>query len=158
MYGGLLEYCRTGHALEKHLVQSFVQLQAAGCYEEMLPTSPEDTIIEEMAFRYGRADLVIFHIDGSATVIEAKDGSKGYSHVVGGIGQAGLYASQLGSAKGGVTRVRRCLMWSSTGDDVLDLLIGETCLKAGVVPLCRLSSYELVEIGRRVLAERGLEY
>jgi hypothetical protein len=46
--------------------------------EDRIPINQQlDTLICEMAFKYGRADIVIFHVDGSASVIEAKDGTKG---------------------------------------------------------------------------------
>jgi hypothetical protein len=103
--------------------------------EDRIPMSHLDTVVCEMAFKFGRADIVVFHIDGSASVIEAKDGSRGYTHVVAGIGQAGLYAAQLGMSKGGITKIRRCLLWTSTGNVDLDAVIETTCLKANVVPL-----------------------
>jgi hypothetical protein len=154
----IMDYCRSGVALERHLVVSFIQMQACGHYETDIPMSPEDTIVEEMSFRYGRADLVVFHIDGTASVIEAKDGSKGYSHVVAGIGQASLYASQLAMTRGALKKVRRCLMWSSTRDEGLDALIWATCKTAGVVPLIRASGQEMVEVARQGLRDVGVEY
>jgi hypothetical protein len=95
-----------------------------------VPLDVNDSIHYEMAFKYGRADIVIFHIDGSATVIEVKDGSKGYNHVVSGIGQAGLYASQLIH----LSNVRRCLLWTSTSNKSLDIQITKTCNEANVIP------------------------
>ena len=106
-----------------------------------------------MSFRYGRADLVLFHVDGSATVVEAKDGSRGYTHVVAGIGQAGLYATQLAMSKGAIKKVRRALLWSSTGDAMLDALIEESCLQAGVVPVPWPSMRVLQETTLATIAE-----
>jgi hypothetical protein len=88
-----------------------------------------------MSLRFGRADIVVFHADGSASVIEAKDGSKGYAHVVAGIGQASLYAVQIAMAKGAVTRVRRALLYSSTGDILQDACVEAACEQASVIPL-----------------------
>lgn len=123
------------HGVEADLVRSFVEVESAGQHDEVLGMLPSDVIVREMAFKFGRADIVVFHTDGSATVIEAKDGAKGYSHVVSGIGQAGLYAVQLGMSKGAITRVRRALLWTSTGNLTADVLISMTCRNAGVVSL-----------------------
>lgn len=113
---------------ERDVVRTFLEVRevwAAG-----VPFHPEDTIVTEMAFRHGRADLVIFHVDGTATVVEAKDGTKGYSHVVAGIGQASLYAAQLAMTRS-LRGVRRCLLWSSTGDLKLDALLSIAAESAG---------------------------
>lgn len=120
---------------ERDLVRAFLVAHAGGCLEERLPMTTECKIVTEMAFRYGRADLVVFHSDGSATVVEAKDGAKGYSNVAAGIGQSGLYAVQLAMSKGAVKSVRRALLWSSTGDLFLDALIEIVCEQARVVSL-----------------------
>ena len=123
------------HGTETHVVRQFVELHQTGNYEDRLPLTAECVLICEQAFKYGRADIVVYHSDGSATVIEAKDGAKGYSHVVGGIGQATLYAVQLANTKGAVAKVRRALLWSSTGDLALDGMIEDACEQAGVVAL-----------------------
>ena len=120
---------------EADLVSAFVQQEQCGFHEDDIPMTPCCTIVREMSFKYGRADLVVFHSDGSATVIEAKDGSKGYNHVVAGIGQAGLYAAQLAMGRHNLTTVRRALLWSSTGDSIADLYIMYACEAAGIVPL-----------------------
>lgn len=125
--------CPTGN--ESDLVRLFCELEEQGRHDEAIGTKSSDTIVREMVFRFGRADIVVFHQDGAATVIEAKDGAKGYNHVVAGIGQVGLYAAQLAMTRGAITRVRRALMWTSTGDQFLDALIAEVCDQAGVVPV-----------------------
>lgn len=130
----ILEKCRP-HGLEAHIVQMFRQGAEQGQFEDRIPHTAHDTTVYEMAFKFGRADIVIFHFDGSASVIEVKDGTKGYNHVVSGIGQAGLYSTQLAIAKGTLTKVRKCLLWTSTGDVALDGVIEETCEAACVVPL-----------------------
>lgn len=97
-------------------------------------TAEVDCPIFEMPLRIGRADLVIFHIDGTVTVIEVKDGSKGFSHVAAGIGQSILYATQLvitGQAK----TVRRALLWTSTGNTWCDVLLSSACKQADVIPI-----------------------
>lgn len=123
--------------VEADIVDIFVRCATGGhAIEDRIPLNPDtDTIIREMSFKYGRADIVIFHVDGSASVIEAKDGSRGYNHVVSGIGQASLYAAQLGARAGAVTKVRKCLLWTSTGDAILDGVIEDVCLTANTIPL-----------------------
>lgn len=120
---------------ESDIVRAFLETHACGFSDERLPLQQADTILCEQVLRYGRADIVVYHVDGTISVIEAKDGSKGYTAVVAGIGQATLYAAQLGQTKGVARCIRRCLMWASTGDLLLDVLIEDACRAAGVVPL-----------------------
>jgi hypothetical protein len=130
--------------LESDLVRMFMESFECGIMEDRIPMTPNDTVVREMSFRYGRADIVIFHADGSASVIEAKDGSKGYNHVVSGIGQSALYASQLAMTKGAISKVRKCLMWTSIGSIDADSVIEDSCISAGVVPLPWPSMRELM--------------
>ena len=123
------------HGVEYDLVQQFKESTECGYFDERIPHTEACICLYEQSFKYGRADIVIYHVDGSASVIEVKDGTKGYTHTVSGIGQATLYATQLAMSRGAVTKVRRCLMWSSTGDIQLDVLIEIACEKAGVIPL-----------------------
>jgi len=125
---------------ESDIVRVFLETHACGVGDERLPLHEADTILCEQVLRYGRADIVVYHVDGSISVIEAKDGSNGYSAVVAGIGQATLYATQLGQAKGVARCIRRCLLWSSTGDLMLDVLIEDACQAAGVVSLSMASA------------------
>lgn len=120
---------------EAELVLLFLEQEAAGHHDQEACIVPSDTIVREMPFRFGHADLVMFHVDGSVTVIEARDGSRGYDHVVAGIGRAGLYAVQLAASKGAVKRVRRALLWSSTDDFAADGAIGAACAVAGEIPM-----------------------
>lgn len=120
---------------EAAIVLMFRSCAATPQREARIPLKGEDTIVYEMAFRFGRADIVVFHIDGSASVIEVKDGTRGYNHVVAGIGQAGLYASQLAGRRAGLTKIRRCLLWTSTGNLVADAEIEDVCIAANVIPL-----------------------
>lgn len=93
-----------------------------------------DRLVAEMRLRFGRADFVIFHADGSATVIEVKDGSNGYNHVVAGIGQASLYAAQLLRMRGAVNNVRKVLLWTSTGSADMDWAIECACYESNTIP------------------------
>lgn len=123
------------HGSEADLVALFMEQEATGRHEPMIGAGPHDTIAREMKLRFGRADIVVFHVDGGATVIEAKDGAQGYHHVVGGIGQASLYAAQLAITRGAIKYVRKALLWSSTGDAFLDAVIDAACRQANTIPL-----------------------
>ena len=153
----VIAYDEAPHGVERDLVRQFIEIQDAGCHDERLPLTAECVLIREQAFKYGRADIVAYHSDGSATVIEAKDGTKGYSHVIGGIGQATLYAVQLANTKGALTSVRRALLWSSTGSLELDGVIEDACERAGVValPMPSISLMQAMnETGRRMAANK----
>lgn len=121
---------------EASLVSMFlVTCQREATLDERLPfLSIHDSFVKEFRLPYGRADIVIFHLDGSATVVEAKDGTNGYNHVVAGIGQVGLYAAQL-AMKGQVRTVRRALLFSGTSHLEADLAIELACEQANVTPL-----------------------
>jgi hypothetical protein len=81
-------------------------------------------------------DLVRWFCESMRTKrIEAKDGTKGYRHVLAGIGQVGLYAVQLGMTKRAVTRIQRALLWTSTDNILSDALVEEVCEQAGVISL-----------------------
>ncbi|MFL9943718.1 hypothetical protein [Paraburkholderia graminis] len=123
------------HGIERDIVNLFKEQIQTGHLEDRIPMTAHDKVVYEMALKFGRADIVVFHFDGSASVIEVKDGTKGYNHVVSGIGQAALYATQLAATKGALKRVRKCLLWSSTGSIALDATIEAACEQAGVVPL-----------------------
>lgn len=110
-------------------------LRAGVKFEDRIPINGLDTVVYEMALRFGRADIVIFHIDGSCSVIEAKDGSRGYNHVVSGIGQAGLYSTQISIRNPSLKKVRKCLLWTSTGNTELDAVIEVNCIESNTVPL-----------------------
>lgn len=140
------------HGVEQDLVRVFIEMHQVGIFEERLPMqSDADTIAQEFAFRHGRADIIMFHADGTATVIEAKDGRHGHTHVVSGIGQCGLYAAQLSARPGALRAVRRALMWTSVGTIEGDALIEEVCGAAGVIPLPYPSTITLV--ANRMAAE-----
>jgi len=102
---------------------------------DCLSMSPDDTVVLEYTLKIGRADIVIFHVDGSASVIEVKDGATGYRSVVAGIGQASLYACQIAALKVSLKDVRRVLAWSSIGNDAEDRVVKEACEMAGVLPI-----------------------
>lgn len=123
------------HGIELDIVNQFKECLICGVYDERLPMTKHDTVVYEMAFKFGRADIVIFHLDGSASVIEVKDGTKGYGHVVSGIGQAALYSAQLGMNRGALKAVRKCLLWTSTGNVDLDGVIESTCEQSDTIAL-----------------------
>jgi len=105
--------------------------------EDRLPIHPKlDCICYEFAVKYGRADIVVFHSDNSATVIEVKNGDVGPMWVMSGLGQVAMYAMQIAlSQKGALKRVRKALLWTSTGDLLADAIIETACEEAGVIAL-----------------------
>jgi hypothetical protein len=131
------------HGTEKDLVRSFLGRLKEHSYYGLVLYSPYDKVIPEMRMRYGRADITIFHVDGTASVIEAKDGSYGYGHVVSGLGQVVSYGAQLALINASVKRVRRYLLWSSTGNESLDSFIVDMCIDAKVIPLLDLPIHEI---------------
>ena len=137
------------HGTEADVVRSY--LLSMHLCEDRIPVTKKCTVVREMAFHRGRADIVIFHTDGSASVIEAKDGTRGYQHVLSGIGQSGLYAAQLAMTRA-VRPIRRCLLWSSTGDMLTDVLVEQACDDAGVVSLPCETTREIVAVRRAAAA------
>jgi len=132
----ILSERRNPPGLESDIVRMFKEQCITGHFDDRIPMlCAEDTITYEFSVKAGRADIVIFHIDGSASVIEVKDGSNGYNHVVAGIGQAALYAVQFGMRRDILTRVRKCLLWTSTGDLYKDALIEMACIESKTIPL-----------------------
>ena len=131
---------------EADIVRIFVRDHNNGFYDPAIPDSEGATVVTEMPFKYGRADIIVFHVDGSASVIEVKNGSNGYRHVVAGIGQASLYASQLAMTRGAVSKVRKCLMWTSTGDISLDAQIEEACEAANTIPMPLVHMHKLMAV------------
>ena len=144
------------HGVERDIVRLFRESVAVCKFEDRIPMTRHDTVVYEMVLKFGRADIGVFHFDGSASVIEVKDGTKGYNHVVSGIGQASLYASQLAMSKGALKSVRKCLLWTSTGQLTLDGVIEEACEQANVIPLPWQSMASLMatrEAVRRVMVK-----
>jgi hypothetical protein len=89
----------------------------------------------ELPLRRGRADMVAFHVDGTATVVEVKDGANGIAAVLAGIGQVTAYAVQLGMSSGEPLLVRKALAFSATGSLQTDEEIIIACLMARVIPI-----------------------
>lgn len=142
------------HGVESDIVRTFRESAERGYYDPLLPMTPQDSIAYELPLRFGRADIVVFHVDGSASVIEVKDGARGYNHVVCGIGQAALYAVQI-AQKGAIKRVRKCLLWTSTGDLLLDVVIQIACEQADTIPLPWQSTASLLAMRRAVASVLG---
>lgn len=93
-----------------------------------------DETIEQFSLDGRRADIVILHTRAlRATVIEAKSGRGGVTHVAQGIGQALLYAMTF-SVEFAI-RTRPALLWSSLGNPADDALIAAICDGAGVLAL-----------------------
>lgn len=89
--------------------------------------------IPEYPVPRGRVDYLIIHADGSLTVCELKDGSKGKQHVLSGLGQCIAYAVQIGMARAGIPQIRKALAFSSWGRPDEEILVIEACRAAGVI-------------------------
>jgi hypothetical protein len=89
----------------------------------------------EFPVRRGRADFMLYHDDGSATVVELKDGSYGVQSLLAGIGQVIGYAMQIGMNNPGISCLRKALVFSSCGTVEDDQLIIDACEHAGVIPI-----------------------
>lgn len=126
---------KSGESAVVQQLLHFMRHPSAQMPLDCLPLSPDDTLILEYTLRIGRADVVIFHVDGSASVIEVKDGTTGYRNVVAGIGQASLYACQLAAVKGTLKEVRRVLAWSSLRNEEENRVVRNACEMAGVLPI-----------------------
>lgn len=124
--------------------QLLLDLRRCGPLTSALPMNEADTIRSEFSLNIGRADVVVFHIDGTVSVIEVKDGATGYRSVVAGIGQATMYSCQIGRLHGSVTGVRRVLAWSRIGNKKEDDLLQESCKLAGVIPVIVPSRADLI--------------
>ncbi len=100
-----------------------------GCVPPILSWQPEFQV------RRGRADFMLYHSDGSATVVELKDGAYGHQALLAGIGQVIGYAMQIGMNNPGISSLRKALVFSSCGSIEDDQLICEACDHAGVIPV-----------------------
>ena len=101
---------------------------------DRLPIFVPATDLVDFAFHPGRARITIHHADGSATVIEVRDGASGFDHVFDGIGQTKLDGIAVAVAAG-THQVRRALLWTSVDNVILDAIIELACGRAGVIPL-----------------------
>lgn len=95
----------------------------------------EDTAVFNYRLRVGIADVVVFHVDGSATVIQVQDGASGFRSVLGGLGQLGLCAAQVDRAKA-LKGVRRALAWTPVvAPDGVNPIIERVSKDAGAIPV-----------------------
>ena len=91
-----------------------------------------------------RADMVLFHIDNSVSIIEAKGPKKTAVEAASGIGQLLVYGATLPTAIGYVpTRLNLILAFPRLGNKDDEYALDVACNTAGVVPL-RLASPEQV--------------
>jgi hypothetical protein len=98
--------------------------------------SVEDTIMFNYPLRVGTADIAVFHLDGTATVIELRDGTQGGRAVMGGLGQVGLYAVQLDPNKA-LRQVRRAVAWTPVAAPAgVNEIIAQAVIDAGGIPVC----------------------
>jgi RecB family endonuclease NucS len=103
---------------------------------------PEGVIQFEFPVPRGRADIVVFHNDGTVSAIEVK-GFRDLRGVLDGIGQVIMYSVQLGYSK--TTKgIRKILIAPYSGEDPEALLIHSACKSAGVefVPFGTLAEHQ----------------
>jgi hypothetical protein len=110
----------------------------------------------EVEFRLpkGVADMVLFHMDGSISVVEAKS-KRTETAIAAGIGQLCMYAVQLGFSRTH-SAIRKLLVAPVIGKDPNSLLLDMTCEAAGVrfIPLGTTEEHRDVSRG---FAVKGLE-
>ena len=85
---------------------------------------------QEYSLTRGRCDFVVFHSDGSVTVVEAK-GSRELRNAAGGIGQLLSYTIQIGMARPGAV-VRGLLVAPVAPGTEEARLLDEACRRAGM--------------------------
>lgn len=94
----------------------------------------------EYAIGASRADLVLFHIDSSVTIIEAKGPKKTAVEAAAGIGQLLVYGAMLPVVIGyRPTKLNLTLAFPRLGNASDEYALDVACNTAGVVPL-RLAS------------------
>ncbi len=79
----------------------------------------------------GRIDLILFHADGTISIVEAKDALND-RQIVAGIGQLCMYAVQVGHSKPN-NGIRKILTVPIAGKNKSSLLIDNACRNAGVI-------------------------
>jgi hypothetical protein len=130
-------------ALNKKGEASLMALVRASLFDGLaavtFPDIPVDAEFDVFVFEYrvphGRVDVAIFHVDGSLTLVEAKDGRCGMKHVLCGIGQVMMYALDAGMAPSRPKVIRKALLWNSTGNLLDDAIIETACEQAGIIPM-----------------------
>lgn len=124
---------KTGEAFVSGVVRGL--LASSDAHIKMFDGQVPEIIeaIAEFPVPRGRADYLLIHADGSITVCELKDGSKGKQHVLSGLGQCIAYAVQIGMARAGVPRIRKALVFSSWGRPEEELIVIDACRAAGVI-------------------------
>lgn len=89
----------------------------------------------------GRADFVLFHVDGSVTVIEVKKNNGSDREIFPAIGQVMSYAVQLGYGRT-ATSIRKMVAsdYAGAGSELID----DACRMAGVIwlPLVSIEEHE----------------
>jgi len=80
----------------------------------------------------GRADFVLFHLDGSITVVEVKRGDRPLMELMAGIGQVTSYATQVGYSNIVGASIKRVLAVTALPNLLDELLLADACKLAGV--------------------------
>ncbi len=132
-------------------------LISQGCFEKTFNLKPIAHIEWEFPVPRGRADFVLFHVDGSITVLEAK-GSVDDRGLLNAIGQVMAYSVQIGYAKT-AKEIRKMIVAARTGSSTAHLkpIFDE----AGIDfhPLGKLKNYrkEVVQMVLKLLAAENCD-
>ncbi len=81
--------------------------------------------------RRGAADLIIYHSDGTVSVVELKDGAQGLPACQRAIGQVTCVAVHLHPS----IRVRRVVAWTPMSRAADNAALHDACLACGVTPI-----------------------
>ncbi len=124
---------KTGEAFVSGVVRGL--LASRDAHNRMFDGQVPEIIdaIAEYPVPRGRVDYLLVHADGSLTVCELKDGSKGKQHVLSGLGQCIAYAVQIGMARAGIPLIRKALVFSSWGRPEEEIIVIDACRAAGVI-------------------------
>ena len=154
----LREAIRCKNARSIKIIFHALSLQTTIPMDERVPINPRlDTIVYDLSSRFGPIDIVVFHVDGSATLIVVKDGTKGYRHVVSGLGLASLHSVQLKQAKCAVVEVRKALLWTSTGNLLADIAVEDACAAANTAAMPWGTLAEHIDAVRASLCAREVQ-
>lgn len=116
---------------EKGVTRMLRELLEQGLFAKVYEMPDVASYESEFSLTRGRADFVVFHVDGSVTVIEAK-GPGDMRSTLAGIGQLLSYTIQIGMSRGLKGAVRGILVAPVKVDTDAARLLGLACLRAGM--------------------------
>lgn len=122
----------------------WIAMCGGDAFGELLECPPIVSRHWEFQIEGFRADLVLFHIDGSVTIVEAKSQTRSVIELAGGIGQLLVYASALPKTLGyEPPETRLILAFPRIEEQQEDDSLNAACMAAGVRPLRLVSPAEM---------------